>query len=797
MQTSSYPGIVKAPRFTPRRYIRHYVFPGVLALVILILAAVTWSLTGGSRWPFVWMLAAWICIGVDDLTDRDSLSIGMFYKVMGWLGREQLRPDLSTAREVYNIHRESPFHKNDTAHLLASVFLLMLILGFAVVVSTERLMPGLSDVNRVLIVWFLLLFALIPYGGTFVSPLVYSLRYGEVVNWVLILIATGTAAFSLFRILGMSFDWLLVTLAVATIYLAIFASQRMWGTERAVTNVLHKFSADLLAHPRSAMDTRDKYWEVVNLLHEKLRHQRAFILLPTPERETLKIEYAAGRGLRTIMDGAGEKQIFAYVANKEVELDMLVPIARSISGRAFLERDHVIWNDVGKCGYHVKGGLWDTCSEIAVPIVHEGKVYGVINVQSPKRNLFEPEDVNTLDIVGRMLGAAMAVDERNEIYKETERLWHELAHATRDDVPSEARALDLVADCVSEVLGNPVFIYFPLTPAGWPLEAPLLAGLDAKLLKREFRDEPLLELIGGWDHRELKGPGSADGMAMARRPWVVDGLGLKSVYFVPIGRRQEKLGALFIGYNREHQIDGLFTFTALSLAQALGELMAELRYRSVYSEGFGRPELGLHTLIGNYRGKESTFRARAEFQLILDDHRLDCPVLSVLDQADAAFRDLEQIKAATPPSFWNSTLAHELDKYNKGLASGQAGTPRPWVDHDIDPRIHEDSPWIQLALYRVIVEAANNAFEHGRSVKATVWVRRQERSIEVEITNRGVPPPPYLKGPNEHKPNGIYHLLELCRKTYGANCVGPIPENGLTRVAASIPAPPIISTQRP
>lgn len=791
MQTSSHPNIVKAPRFNLRRYIRHYVFPGAMALVILSLAAVTWRLTDDWRWPLAWLVLTWICIAIDDLTDRDSVVMSVVYKVMGWFRRERLRHDLDTAREVYNIHRESPCYQESTTHLLASVFLLFFILGFAVIVSVESWMPGLSSVNRVLIVWYLLLFAVIPYGATFVSPVFYSRKHSQIFNYVLIGIVMVAAAASLFFILGKFFDWALVTLAVATIYLAVFASQRMWGAERAVTNVLLKFSAELLGPPCNETEAKNKYAEVVELLHKQLRHDRAFILLPAGDRENLIVDCAAGKELMLTTNEAGEKLFIAHVAGREILLDRKVPITRSISGRAFLDRAHVVWNDVDKCRYHFKAGLGDTRSEIAVPIVHEDKVFGVINVQSPQKNLFEPEDVDTLEIVGRMLGAAMAVDERNQIYRETEGLWHELAHVTREDVPSEAHALDLVADCVSKALGNPVFIYFPLTPAGWPLETPLLAGLDASLLKREFRDEPLLKLIGNWDHRELELSKPADETSTTLQPRVVLGLGLRSAYFVPIGRRQEKLGALFVGYDREHQIDSLFIFTVLSLAQALGELMAELRYRSVYSEGFGRPELGLHTLIGNYRGKEATFRARAELQLNRNGHGLDCPALAVIDQADAAFRDLEQIKATAPPSFWQSTLARELENYNKRLVNIEVGSTRPWVDHDIDPRILEDSPWIQLALYRVIVEAANNAFEHGRSPKATAWARRLGRSIEVEITNRGVPPPPYSKGPNEHNPNGIHHLLHLCKTVYGATCEPPKHDNGLTRVSVSIPTPPM------
>lgn len=772
---ASIPPAILAPRLAWRRRVRHYAFPLAVAAFFLILAIIIWLPDRNRVWPFIWLALVWGCILVDDLTGRESLFLNGCYAVTARLGRvRSLRPDLSNARVVYNIYPEPRFYHNEQIQRLASLCLMSLIWGLAVALGW--LLPLESDLHNAFVIWFLLLSGLLPFGITFLSPPAYSRTHGELTSWVLISLATLVAAASLYKLLGFGLTWLLTCAGFFLIYLTIYISQRMWGAERAVTAAMHRFSEKLLTNPRSLPKSFGDYSVVVDLIHTELRHERAYLLLPTSDGQSL-----------TLVEARGEESV----------LGQTVPINGSISGRAYVDKRYVVWNDVKRCDYRVELGLQDTRSEIAVPAIHEGKAYAVINVQSTKRNIYEPDDVATVEIIARMLGAAMAVDERVKLYQKTEELWEILAMATRADVPTEERALELVVDCVGEALGGPTFIYYPLTLSGWPLKPPLVSGLESSRLppvQLEFENDLTLELLGAWTHYELQTMESMDDAWPARLPRLAIDHGLRSLFFVPIGRRQEKLGGLFIGYQRRRQFDSLFRFTALSLAQALGELMAEIRYREIYSHGFGRPELALHTLIDRHRGKNATFHARADELLIGQEHERNCPLLPLIDRADDAFRALEKLESAAPPGFWETSLTAELHRFGKGLIG--EGDKKPTLIQEIDPRIDLESPWIRLALYRLIVEATNNAIEHGKSDSATVRVRRAERTIEVEVTNRGRPPAPYTQP--EHNPNGIYHLLDMCVTQLGARCVWPTHAAGVTRVAVSIPALPLLApVERP
>jgi hypothetical protein len=264
--------------------------------------------------------------------------------------------------------------------------------------------------------------------------------------------------------------------------------------------------------------------------------------------------------------------------------------------------------------------------------------------------------------------------------------------------------------------------------------------------------------------------------------------GFQSLFFVPIGRRQEKLGALFVCYHEHKNFGRVFTFTVLSLAQALAELMAELRYREIYSSGFGRPDFALHTLLDRYRHKYSSFRVMAEIQAAKNDRSADPAFMSTIDKADEAFRALELLTSAAPPGFWESSLSDELRRYKKGLIHNGSGSGI--LEEDIDPMLESESPWIRLVLYRIIVEATNNAIEHGKATEVLARARRAKRAIEAEITNAGLAPPLYDK--TDHNPNGIYHLLEMCETQLGATTTKPTHHNGVTRVALSIPALPLV-----
>jgi GAF domain-containing protein len=83
-----------------------------------------------------------------------------------------------------------------------------------------------------------------------------------------------------------------------------------------------------------------------------------------------------------------------------------VPIDRGIMGAAVLERRTQCVNDVASDPRYIKPPNVDPPqAELAVPILVDGAVRGVINVESPRR--FSPLDVTTIENVAGFLGDAL------------------------------------------------------------------------------------------------------------------------------------------------------------------------------------------------------------------------------------------------------------------------------------------------------------------------------------------------------------------------------------------------------
>ncbi|MFZ5434937.1 MAG: diguanylate cyclase [Bacillota bacterium] len=93
---------------------------------------------------------------------------------------------------------------------------------------------------------------------------------------------------------------------------------------------------------------------------------------------------------------------------------------RGVTGWAAMLGEPVIVPDVSKDPRYIPG-VRDARSEVAVPLVFEGKVIGVLDVESEKVNAFGEEDVRILTTVGGTLAVAL----RNaQVYKHLKKQVH-------------------------------------------------------------------------------------------------------------------------------------------------------------------------------------------------------------------------------------------------------------------------------------------------------------------------------------------------------------------------------------
>lgn len=80
-----------------------------------------------------------------------------------------------------------------------------------------------------------------------------------------------------------------------------------------------------------------------------------------------------------------------------------IPLGKGICGAAAAQRETIIVPDVHADARYLACSL-ETQSEIVVPIMHEGKVYGEIDIDSDAPDAFNAEDKSVLEAVGALLG---------------------------------------------------------------------------------------------------------------------------------------------------------------------------------------------------------------------------------------------------------------------------------------------------------------------------------------------------------------------------------------------------------
>ena len=87
-----------------------------------------------------------------------------------------------------------------------------------------------------------------------------------------------------------------------------------------------------------------------------------------------------------------------------------IPLGRGICGAAATEAMTIIVDDVKSDPRYLECSL-ETQSEIVVPIIHRGVVFGEIDIDSHERAAFGPTDRDLLEEIASQLGVCLAARE--------------------------------------------------------------------------------------------------------------------------------------------------------------------------------------------------------------------------------------------------------------------------------------------------------------------------------------------------------------------------------------------------
>jgi signal transduction histidine kinase len=94
--------------------------------------------------------------------------------------------------------------------------------------------------------------------------------------------------------------------------------------------------------------------------------------------------------------------------NLDTDLRILPADCRSVVGRATRRRAPVKVDDVRLVDFYASTpDTMNTCSEIAVPIIHSGDLLGVLDVQSARLNIFDDHDVTTLETIADQIAIGL------------------------------------------------------------------------------------------------------------------------------------------------------------------------------------------------------------------------------------------------------------------------------------------------------------------------------------------------------------------------------------------------------
>lgn len=612
----------------------------------------------------------------------------------------------------------------------------------------------------------------------FRSPKIERWFWTTTILWSSVALLFGVVTYlSLFRAMDNQLLVLGISGMSAAIAVIVFIMQRLEVEDHVHANVIRNLSNNILGVPH----TSNQWNEIVQLIGDQLRYKRIYILEPSMQAGKLKIAGQYGQGPEFL--GAD------------------IPIDKGITGRSFRTGELLAWNDVSKCEYYYQlpeRSVNDAKSEIAIPIQYLGVPYGILDVQDTQTGVFSRQDIRSLEVIARIIGAALSAQKSDLLVDDAYNLWEGLSRETYD----EEDIFREFARFAKRKLGADVVGYYPLSPAGYPIRAPFIEGelnYPERMKSPISRSDSLLfRLIREWrpqfietatENPLFSGYDDTQPVHFNVRE------DIKSVCFLPIGTPKERLGAMFLNFRQVRKFDGLFKFMVLNFSQTFAMLAVRNRYRAILIEGYGRPELGIHNLFSRYGLKIGVVDEGAkiyENSCRQNDQRsfADCGMLSLLNRVDSFLYAANMIDASIPPLFWHQSLSSELESYASTLPPSRPRAPKPSTTINIDPKVEREGAWAKLAIYRVITEAMNNAVFHGATKEIVVKARRLSHSIWVKIENDGEPIQDFARERKGRR--GIFSLLFELEERFRAETKIHKGEGGIgTVVEVSIPALPI------
>jgi serine phosphatase RsbU (regulator of sigma subunit)/putative methionine-R-sulfoxide reductase with GAF domain len=242
---------------------------------------------------------------------------------------------------------------------------------------------------------------------------------------------------------------------------------RLYSDLRRRANQL-SFVAEVSDRVSSSLDLHTLMENVAALIQERFGYPHAYLFAVHPNRRI--IAYVAGSGER-------KEGLSGFTLPLDADTGIVSWVARE--GKPILARD------VKKDDRYLPSPLppENTCSELCVPLLYDGKVVGILDIQADKINAFTDDDLTTFEAVADNIAIAI---HNADLYRSEQwrRQVGESLHDVAGLVSADASVDDVLESILDELDRNlPVDI-----SAVW-----LLDDDDLYLAASHNSDEDLLE----------------------------------------------------------------------------------------------------------------------------------------------------------------------------------------------------------------------------------------------------------------------------------------------------------------
>jgi diguanylate cyclase (GGDEF)-like protein len=104
----------------------------------------------------------------------------------------------------------------------------------------------------------------------------------------------------------------------------------------------------------------------------------------------------------------GERLVLrAHSSPTETTLEHEIAMGKGIVGRCAEKREIVVVDDVARCDDYIPSGLKGVKSAIALPLVYEDRLLGVLGSESRLASAYAPDDIRVLGILSAQIGQAL------------------------------------------------------------------------------------------------------------------------------------------------------------------------------------------------------------------------------------------------------------------------------------------------------------------------------------------------------------------------------------------------------